>query len=171
MARNKIDIGSKEIYEAYINSLDTIEKKSGYDVPRYKLNKAVHEINKRLMEDMLMNNRFITLPYGLGVISMSKFKPEAKFKRNGELSLPKDIPATLKLWEENPKAKENKKYVYHRNQHTGGFVVRTRWENSNVKVKNITGYRFRPVKGFKRLIYSTLTDPLNKVDFYDVTKK
>lgn len=171
MARNKIDIGSKEIYEAYIKDLDSVEKDTGYNVPRYRLNKAVHEINKRLMEEMLLHNRLITLPYGLGILSMTKFQPKLKILPNGTLNLPKDIPATMKLWGSDPIAKENKKYVYHRNQHTGGFVVKTKWENSNVKVKNITGYRFRPVKGFKRLIYSTLIDPLSKVDFYDTTKK
>lgn len=170
MARDKIDIGSKEIYEAYKRSLDSVEEKTGYDIPRYRLNKAIHEVNRALMEDMLMNNTFIRLPYGLGTLTMLKNKPDVYFKKNGELSLPKNLPATYKLWEEDPEARKNRKFVYHRNQHTGGYVIKTRWEKNGMKVKNITGYRFKPVKGFKRLIFATLTDPLSKVDFYELKK-
>lgn len=171
MARDKIDIGSKEIYDAYLKSLDSIEKNGGYKIPRYKLNNAVHEVNRILMEKMLMENQFIVLPYGLGVLSLFKYKPEVYFKKNGELSLPKDIPATYELWNNDPEAKAKRKFVYHRNLHTGGYVIRTNWEKNGVKVKNISGYRFKPVKDFKRMVTKALKDPLTKVDFFEVDKK
>ena len=170
MARDKIDVSSNDIYKAYVKSLDSVELVNGYKIPQYKLNKAVHEVNKRLMENMLLENTFIRLPYRLGTLSMMKYKPTIKMTKEGRLSLPVNVPATNELWENDPVAKENKKYIYHRNQHTGGYIVKTRWEKKGTAIKNISTYKFKPVKDFKRLVYVTLIDPLNKIDFYELNK-
>ena len=171
MARDKIDVSSNDIYKAYIRSLDNVEKATGYKIPQYQLNKAVHEVNKRLMENMLLKNTFIRLPYALGTLSMMKQKPDIKMTSKGKLSLPINVPATKELWENDPVAEKNKKYIYHRNQHTGGYIIRTRWEKKGMRISNISAYGFKPVKGFKRLVYATLIDPLNKIDFYELAKK
>jgi hypothetical protein len=171
MARDKVEVNSLHIYRAYIRSLDSVELKTGYKIPRYELNKAVHEVNKRIMSNMLLKNTFIRLPHNLGVLSVMKFKPVIAMTRKGKLTLPVDIPASIKLWESDPNARENKKYIYHRNQHTGGYIIRTRWEKRGSKINNISAYKFKPVKDFKRLIYATLMDPLSKVDFYELNEK
>ena len=168
MPRDKVDIGSEHIYKKYVNSLDPIEKETGYDIPRYILNRSVHKVNKYLMEDMVFNNNFIRLPYGLGTIGIFKRKPPVYIKTNGQLSLPKDMAATYALWNKDPQAKKDKKFVYHKNSNTGGYVIKTLWQKNGIKVRNITGYKFKTVKGFKRLISKQLKDPLNKLDFYEL---
>ncbi len=167
MARHKKDIGSKEIYEHYKKNLDTIEKGSGYDIPRYVINSAIHEVNKRIMNEMLMSNTFIKLPYGLGTLSIFKNKPELKFNENGTLNLPRDMKSTYELWESDPEAKEKGKYIYFRNKHTGGYIMYTYWTKNGVKTPNISGYAFRPVKDFKRKMGRMMNDPLSKIDFYE----
>lgn len=171
MARDKVEVNSLHIYRAYIRSLDSVELKTGYKIPRYKLNKAVHEVNKRIMSNMLLKNTFIRLPYNLGVLNVMKHKPIIAMTRKGKLTLPIDLRASLDLWENDEEAREKRKYIYHRNQHTGGYIIRTRWEKKGAKINNISAYRFKPVKDFKRLIYATLMDPLNKVDFYELNEK
>ena len=55
MAKNSLDIGSNDIYETYVASLDSFEKKQGYLLPQKVINAAVFELNKRLVENMIMD--------------------------------------------------------------------------------------------------------------------
>lgn len=167
MAKNTLDIGSNDIYKAYVNDLDIFEKNNGYLLPQSTINAAVFDLNKKLVENMILNNKFIKLPYNLGNLAIMKNKPEIRRKKNGNLSLTIDYGETNKLWKEDPEAKKNRRYVYHRNTHFGGYVASFRWLKSKAKTKNIFGYKFVPVKQAKRDLAKVLKDPLIKVDFFE----
>ena len=82
MAKNSLDIGSNDIYKTYVASLDSFEKKQGYLLPQKVINAAVFELNKRLVENMIMDNKFINLPYNLGTLAILKHQPTIKRKKN-----------------------------------------------------------------------------------------
>ena len=65
MAKNSLDIGSNHIYEHYIDDLDSFERAQGYLLPQRVINAAVFDLNKRLVENMILKNKFISLPYNL----------------------------------------------------------------------------------------------------------
>lgn len=167
MAKNTLDIGSSDIYRHYIDNLDSFEKNQGYALPQRVINAAVFDLNRKLMQDVIFKNIFFSMPYNLGSIAILKNKPVPKRKENGNLSLPIDHGETRKLWKEDPEAKKNRRYVYHRNTHSGGYVAAFRWLKSRAKVKNIFGYRFVPVKQIKRDLAKAMKDPLIKVDFFE----
>jgi len=167
VARNKIDISSGELYKRYIKGLDSIEKSDGFDLSLGTINNAVADVNAEIMTEMILHNRFFKLPFRLGTIMILKVKPEPKFKKNGTLSLPIDYKASNKLWEKDPEAKKNRKFVYHRNLHTGGYLMHFKWVKGNTNVRNIKGYQFKAVKGAKRELVAALKDTSVKIDFYE----
>jgi hypothetical protein len=167
MAKNSLDIGSNDIYETYVASLDSFEKKQGYLLSQKVINAAVFELNKKLVENMIMDNKFINLPYNLGTLAILKHQPTIKRKKNGNLSLAIDYGETNKLWRDNPEAKETRRYVYHTNSHSGGYIASFKWLKSQAKTKNIFGYKFVPVKQAKRDLAKAMKDPLIKVDFFE----
>jgi len=163
--RNKIDVGSYEMYKAFIDSLDSIEKKTMV-IGQKELNSAVHEINRRIMENLIKRNIYAQLPFSLGTIQINKFKKNVNRMDNGRLNLPIDFKNTLEMWKEDPLTEG--KYIYHRNLHTGGFVHKFNWKKNITKTKNISSYKFVPVKQVKRNLAQVLKDPLSKVDFYEI---
>lgn len=167
MARNKIDISSQDLYKRYIKGLDTIEKNDGFDLSLGRINNAVADVNAEIINEMILHNRFFKLPFRLGTIMILKTKPVVKFKKDGTLSLPIDYKETNKLWEEDAEAKKNKKFVYFRNLHTGGYLMYFKWTKSSTNVRNIKAYTFVPVKGAKRQLVASLKDPFVKIDFYE----
>jgi len=167
MAKNSLDIGSTQIYENYIADLDSFERAQGYLLPQKVINAAVFDLNRRLMENMIMNNKFINLPYNLGNLAILKYQPKVRRKKNGNLSLAIDYGETNKLWKDNPEAKDNRRYVYHTNRHSGGYIASFKWLKSRAKTKNIFGYKFVPVKQVKRDLAKAMKDPLIKIDFFE----
>lgn len=167
MARNKIDIGGKDFYKRYIKDLDRIEKNDGFALSLGTINNAVADVNAMIMDEMIYDNRFFKLPFRLGTIMILKCKPTPKFKKNGALSLPIDWDETNKLWEEDSEAKENRKFVYHRNLHTGGYLMSFKWFKTGCNVRNVKGYTFVPVKDAKRQLTAALKDPYIKVDYFE----
>jgi hypothetical protein len=167
MGKNSLDIGSNHIYEHYIDDLDSFERAQGYLLPQRVINAAVFNLNKRLIDNMILKNKFINLPYNLGNLAILKRQPEIKRKKNGNLSLAIDYGETNKLWNEDPEARKNRRYVYHTNSHSGGYIASFKWLKSRAKTKNIFGYKFVPVKQAKRDLAKAMKDPLIKVDFFE----
>lgn len=167
MYRNKADIGTKQLYSRYLKSLDPVEKETGYALNRGVMTDAVSEVNKRIMQGMIDRNLIFRMPYGLGTLVILKTKPEVKMLPSGRLSLPIDFKATQDLWKREPELYK-KKYVYHRNLHSGGYVAGFKWKKKGcADVRNIFGYLFEPVKDVKRELGRAMKDPMRKVDFFE----
>lgn len=165
--KNKVDIGSSEIYQKYITSLDSIEKKN-FVYSQTELNSAIHSINRKLMLNLIEKNIPIKMPYSLGEINIVKSKPKVQRMKNGNLSMPIDYKSTNELWAKDPIAKENRKYIYFRNTETGGYVFKFFWNKRRAKVNQIKSYLFVPVKQIKRDLAQVVKNPLSKVDFYEI---
>lgn len=100
------------------------------------------EFKKALIEGM--NVRLFS---DIGNFSIIKRKVNLK-------KLKPDWKETKKLWERNPQAKEDKKLIYHLNQHTKGYYYKILWVRGYIK--NITSYSFKPVRQFQRDLSHTV---------------
>lgn len=155
------------MYRQYIKGLDKVEKKDGFDLSLGEISNAVADVNARIMEDMIYRNVFFKMPFKLGTLMIFKTKPKIKFKKDGTLSLPIDYSETKKLWEEDSEAKVNRKKIYFRNLHTGGYLMYFKWMKTGSNVNNIKGFDLVPVKGVKRKLSAVLKDPFTKVDYFE----
>ena len=166
--RNKGDIKSAQIYRRYIAHLTPKEIKEGYHLTQGELNDAVHEVNRRIMESVIKKNFHFIMPYNIGkiMIVMRKFNPVVKLN-TGLINRPVDWKETNILWSERPELR-GKKFMYHTNSNTGGFIAMFKWLKRTGYLRNGISYGFEPVKDAKRMVARELKDPLSKVDYYEL---
>ena len=108
----------------------------------------------------------------LGTIKVVKFKPKFKFDEDGKLIKGKLYPnwkATKELWAKNSKAKEEKKLIYHVNDHSEGYQYKWVYDTYRNKSINKSAYNFIPVRTNKRRIPSLLHNDDFRGDFYSTT--
>ena len=90
----------------------------------------------------------VRLPCGMGILRVIKKKRDLR-------SLQPDWKATKDLWARDDKSKEEKKLVYHLNDHTNGYYYRMYWRKG--RVSNISVYSFVPVRAVKRSIAAAVS--------------
>lgn len=98
------------------------------------------------------------------------------FNREGKLqkSLKVDWSATWKYWEEKyPEltkeqivALENKKVIYHQNDHTNQEFYRHLWDKTTATVKYKRFYKFKASRQYSRLIAKIVKDPNRQIFYY-----
>lgn len=94
-----------------INDAFKYYKQNGGKLPNNIYNKIIKTINKYYAQQ-LSNGIEIKLPCRMGSLELRKFKPTIKIKDNKLINtLPIDWNRTLKLWEEDKQAKEQKIFV------------------------------------------------------------
>lgn len=121
--------------------------------------------NKFLMEKVLEGDK-VVFPSRLGTLQVVGRKPKIRFDEDGKVvGLAPNFKATKDLWNSNPKAKEEKKIVYHTNAHTDGYRFKYLWSKARVNVGNKTLYALRMTKGNKRDVVAKI-----KSGFQYVTK-
>lgn len=114
------------------------------------------EYNKFLMEKVL-SGKEITLPSRMGTLSIVGREQQLKFDEEGNIKgLAPDWVKTKKLWDENEKAKEQKKLVYHMNSHTDNFRYKFLWCKKNLLVENKTLYSLRLTRTNKRAVHNNI---------------
>lgn len=89
--------------------------------------------NDFLMDGVVEKGKEVKLPYGNGSLQIFKYKPkQTKKTKDGStiINLPVDWGSTMKLWEADPSAKENKKLIYYLCTNTEGYMVKVRWKES-----------------------------------------
>jgi len=143
MGKDKI-IGAPEFLRYY-----KIAAKNPVDEKRFR---AISGAFNRYLMDRVLDGDSITLPSKLGPISLQSFKPTIKIEDDGSIKgLAPDWVKTKALWDRNPTAKENKKLVYHANEHTDGERIKYRWQKMLVNVANKKYYTFKASRNNKRL--------------------
>jgi hypothetical protein len=90
---------------------------------------------KFIMQEVAEGNE-ITLPANMGTICVVGRKPPIRTTENGMKLLPIDWIATKILRDKDPIAKEERRVVYHLNEHTGGVVYKVHWSKKNMAVTN-----------------------------------
>ena len=114
------------------------------------------EYNKFLLSKV-MEGKEVTLPSRMGTLSIVGREQQLKFDEEGKVKgLAPDWVKTKILWEENEKAKEEKKLVYHMNFHTDNFRYKFLWCKKNVIVENKTLYSLRLTRTNKRAVHENI---------------
>lgn len=129
----------------------------------------VHEGNTLIINKIIYNNLKFLVPGRLGYIEIRKRKLTPKLGADGKLdtrSLPIDYGSTLSLWKEDEQAFKEKKFIYHLNEHTEGYVVRFRWDKMSALLKNKSVYTFSPCRAATRAIAAALQSE-SEIDFYE----
>jgi len=150
------DYTTKDCYKLYKKNVD---KALQVDYSLYM--DIIKSFNKSLRDKILYNASEVKLPCNLGRMRIKKFK----LKLNKWNKLRPDWEKTLKLWERNPEAKEEKKLVFHLNEHRAGYAYRVYWDKRKCKVKNNRFYHFTPSRKFARTLSGILRENF-EIDYY-----
>ena len=114
-----------------------------------------NDYNKFLMEKLFEGHE-VTLPLKMGTLEIVGRKQELKYNEDGKLLLPPNWGETKKLWESNPKAKEEKKLIYCLNEHTDGIRYSVRWSKDGMMVRNKMLYSLKLSRENKRRIHKEI---------------
>lgn len=107
----------------------------------------------KFLVQKIHEGRDIKLPCELGTLGIRGRKVKPKLDDNGEITgLAPDWVKTKALWARNPKAKEEKRLVYHFNEHSNGFRYKLVWFKKGVKFKHKSVYSFKFSRSNKRKI-------------------
>lgn len=101
------------------------------------------DFNKFIFEKLLEGHE-VALPYRCGKMYFlgKKVKPTLDEKGNIK-GLAPNWKETLKLWKDNPEAKQNGEAIYFFNEHTNGLRYRLHWTKKNVYIRHKDFYSFR----------------------------
>ena len=138
----KTDYGTVDYYKYY--------KTKGGKLDKQTFSKILNEINIRLMDEVI-NGYTLKFPDFMGALMIKVSKPTVEFK-DGKLftKRPMDYAATLKMWEEDPSTKEQRKIVRHLNSHTNGLVYKLHYCKSVAKYTNKSVYNASINRYYKR---------------------
>lgn len=100
----------------------------------------------RVCVDSLIDGMEVKVPF------MGSFRV-VKRKRDFNKLQP-DWKRTKELWASDPISKENKKLIYHLNEHSKGFYYRFHWRKG--MVRNISAYSFLPIRSAKSLLATAI---------------
>ena len=140
----KTEVNTRSSYKLYLSLT-----KFPQDVKVYIL---IANAYMKFLIDKVIDGDEITLPARLGSLSIIGNKRKLKFTEEGKPILPPNWAKTKKLWESNPKAKEEKKVVYCTNEETNGVVYKYLWSKNRVPIENKTLYALRMTRDNKRAV-------------------
>jgi len=115
-----------------------------------------NEFNKFLINKVL-DGYEVTLPARLGTLSIIGKKENIKFDENGKIKgLAPNWVKTKELWDSNPKAKEEKKLLYHTNSHTDNTRYKFFWSKQRILIQNKILYSLRITRTNKRNVHNLI---------------
>ncbi len=124
-----------------------------YNVGYKKYRSICEDFNKLIMDNILLKSHEFKMPYRLGTLRIKKKKMNYSQKNKNKLKI--DWKAT----------RENKKVIYHLNDHTNGFNYRWYWLKREAVVKNKSVYSFQATRTNKRRLAALLKN--NEVDYFE----
>lgn len=168
--RYKTSFPQREMYNSYKQN-----RKKKAKIIRDDFFRLIATFNREVMKLILYKNLLFKIPYGLGVMQIIKIKKTNIVLDDKGNIIENDLVinrvATWKLWDKDPKAKAEHKYVYHLNEHTDGYVYKFRWNKYRAAVNNITSYKFNPTRSNKQWLNNILMDKDLEVDFFELKTK
>lgn len=144
--------GMKDYYSYY-------NKKYNPNVSRKRYNDIISDFNNGIIDLILNDNLEYLIPHIHITLCVRKDKRAPRII-NGKLynNTPVDPVKTKKLWDSDPDAKEKKILVRFNNSHTSGYVFRIYAKKFSRIYKNKKYYKFKPARGFKRLLAKRIND-------------
>lgn len=165
------DIKRSDMYKAYKRQVKDDGDSHIFNLSSKEYSKVVNLFNKKVSSKILEDAFEFILPYRLGILRIKKYKSKLKLDPvTGELMKHRLRPnwkATKDLWDANPEAKENKKIVYHLNEHTEGYNFKWHFSNYRSNCPNKSSYSFIPTRDNKRRLAAILKDELRTIDYYE----
>lgn len=148
--KNKVQnvCGPRDLYNNYINNK---EVGSPYYIEPAVYYKIINEFYKKIVDEILINNKTFKLPYRLGTVRVCKSKVILKHLTTFGV----DWPTTIKLH----------KRVYHLNEHSSGYRYFFYWSRECSVVSNLFFYRLVMSRTNKRRLAKLIK--LNKYDYYE----
>lgn len=160
------DYGIIDIYKFYKKA----QKEK--DLPIIELpifRKIIKYYNIETCKGIVENSNEFRLPFRLGYLRIRKFKTRIISDANGKLKtghMHPDWKATKALWLTNPKAKEDKKIVWHTNNHSQGYYYKWYWDKRACNITNSSVYSLTMSRNNKRLI-SKIVKTKDHIDYYE----
>jgi len=154
--RVKITASLQDAYKLYKQEYGDIDKSLYLNI--------IYDINRVISNKIIKESLEYRLPERLGFIRIRKKKQKLKI-REGRIDLNKNVidwNETWKIWQElypnktrqEIKKIKGKRVIFQTNDHTDGEIMSWYWEKG-WGIKNISVYKFRPIKGgFKDNFYS-----------------
>jgi hypothetical protein len=158
-------IPTRKLYYAYKKKCK-LENKEPIDEPLFS--KILKSFHTKVKNRVLKENKPIRLPKINMVVQILKHRGNP-LKHNGEINpktFPVDWKETRKYWLKYPELK-NKKFIYHLNDHTDGYIYRITLKRRLPIFKHSQFYQFKPNRTFSRELSLLLRDPYNKIDYYE----
>lgn len=94
----------------------------------------------------------VPLPGKLGTLEVIGKKQKPRLVDDEIKGLAPNWSETKKLWDKNPKAKKEKKLVYHTNYETDGYRYKFFWSKKRVLVENKSLYTLKMTRKNKRTL-------------------
>lgn len=144
--RVKTDYGIGDYYRSFTKKFK--EK----NISRKVFGSVVKEFNDHVRDSVSKKGSEYIFPSKIGKIELRKIKAELTVDKDGKIinKLPTNWKETRKLWNENPKAKENKVKIKFTNEHTDGYTFRIVYLRSKANYKNKSIYKFQFNRKMKR---------------------
>lgn len=155
------DVKVVQMYKYYLKHRD-----SKKEITQKIFSSVLEDYNEHKTNQTVYKNIEFQMPF-LGRLEIIKLKPKIRFvedKRN-ILGYTINYKKTKELWEKNEDARLAKKLVYHLNDETDGYIMRWHWIKGG-RIKNISSYKFKPLRKIKRKISLALKTTNYKIDFY-----
>jgi len=115
-------------------------QRNGGTLDRHVFGVVLKDLNLAIAEEILKGYCF-KMPSRMGVLVVTKKKEFVSFKDGKAVTnRPIDFPATLKMWEEYPETKEDKKLVRYLNKHTNGYIYKVAYGRAYATFKNKSVY-------------------------------
>jgi hypothetical protein len=162
--RDKIEEhhGIRSIYKSFRKDFPAIE------ISPREYTTIVLDGYREIINKIIYANLTFKIPGRLGFLRIRKMKIKIRLKK-GKLDtnrLSIDWGSTRKLWDNDIEARENKRLIYHLNEHSEGYVHRFYWAKYFAIVRNKCVYAFVPCRDAKRLLAKGIKEN-NELDFYE----
>jgi hypothetical protein len=165
--RIKVDKGILDGYVYYKKQIKDLPNE--YLITRGKYGSILKDLHEEISNKLLKESASFRMPCGLPTIRIKKWKRKVRFKEDGSIdpkSLAINWKATRELWDKNPVAKKQKKFIYFINDHTDGYSAMFVMEKHSANVPNLSIYNFTACRDNNRRLADILLNPYNKIDYY-----
>ena len=160
----KSDINTPEQYKYYLKE-NCENKDSLFYITKHEYTEFLKLFFNEFMEELLFDNTQIQLPYHTGMVSIRKYDQKITIKDGKIISnLPVDWNSTLKLWDSDEQAKEDKKLVKFLNKNR--TIYKFVYLKSQAKFKNKYFYWFKPTRTNKQKLAGAIKQ--NKINVYNL---
>lgn len=178
--KHKADIKNSDLYKYYRKNMPRVESLSGgytsgsYDIKAKEYSNILKDINDSIMNIIVLENFEFSLPYRLGILSMKQKPVKFRLDKDGNLStknLSVNYKATKDLWLSDSIAKEEKKLIFHTNEHTNGNRMSYWWSKKGAYVQGIKAYYFVACREAKRKVGKFMKNSDIKLTFFETPIK